>query len=244
MIYLYETIALVWFMVWVLGYAKYTNSKKGKEHSLHEVMNRHRKKWIERMMAKEDRVADTRLLDGLSRISTFFASTCIIVFFSLFRAISPDESMQALIMKIPFSLEFVSLIWFMKTVVIMSIFAFVFYKITWVLRQLYDVSTLMLACPLYPDGQTNMDDTNKNRYNAQRDQIANLVSNATRHHNIAIRGYYFGLVSITWYAHTVLFMISTVYVVWVLYRREFLSKAFDIAKEEHSSFGLVNYALR
>jgi hypothetical protein len=29
-----------------------------------------------------------------------------------------------------------------------------------------------------------------------------------------------------------------------LYRREFLSKAFDIAKEEHSSFGLVNYALR
>jgi len=227
-----DIIAFIWFIVWTQGYSIYTNSERGKKGSLHSVMNGHRKLWIGNMLYREiaDRLADTRLLDSLFRMSTFFASTCTILFSVLFTTIVPKQEVQDLLAQVPFAVSYDSMTWSLKTLFIMSIFIFVIFKNTWVSRQTWEASQLILGADVF-----DKESENKGFYNSKRDQICALVSNATSHHNTAIRAFYFGFISITWYVNPIFFMIGTIWLLWVVYRREYRSKAYALSNTDHPS---------
>ena len=62
----------------------------------------------------------------------------------------------------------------------------------------------------------------RERQIAQR--LAHIASSTGQHSNRGIRAYYFGLAALSWFIHPWLFMLLTVWVVLVLYRREFRSR--------------------
>ena len=46
--------------------------------------------------------------------------------------------------------------------------------------------------------------------------------------NRGVRAYYYGLAALSWFLHPVLFAVVTVWVVAVIYRREFLSYTLEL----------------
>ena len=54
---------------------------------------------------------------------------------------------------------------------------------------------------------------------------AELASLAARHYNGGVHSYYFGLAVCTWFVHPFAFIAASLWVVAVLHRREFRSRA-------------------
>ena len=52
-----------------------------------------------------------------------------------------------------------------------------------------------------------------------------IVDRASRHFNRGLRAYFFALAALAWFVHPWLMIMAATWVVFVLYRREFRSKA-------------------
>ena len=91
---------------------------------------------------------------------------------------------------------------------------YAFFKFTWSIRQFNYVAVLVGAMP------TGLSETNI-QY-ARR--TAELTTRAGDHFNRAMRAYYFGAAVLTWFIRPGFFILATIIVVLVLYRREFRSK--------------------
>ncbi len=95
-------------------------------------------------------------------------------------------------------------------------FVYAFFKFTWAFRQ-YNYCLILVGCAPAPSLLTDASATI-----AQR--LAHIASLTGQHSNRGIRAYYFGLAALSWFIHPWLFMLLTVWVVLVLYRREFRSR--------------------
>jgi uncharacterized membrane protein len=230
--YSLDIIAFIWFLLCLYGYSFYSYSEIGKKGSLHEVMNEHRKMWMASMLYRkaEDRLADNRVLAEIGVFATSFVSTCAIVISVLLTILIPFKGAKEVIDSIPFISSYDPILWSLKVLFLIAIFISVIFKQTWVNRQLGDAKMMMLKCPVFP-----LEDKNQNLYNYHRDQMANIISNAMKHHNIGIRTYYFGFVGITWQLNPIFFMISTCWLLCVIYRREYISKAYEIMNADQPS---------
>ena len=60
--------------------------------------------------------------------------------------------------------------------------------------------------------------------------LASVSSNAAKHSNRGLRAYYFGMAMLSWFIHPVLFIVITLAVVAILYRREFSSRMVRILR--------------
>ena len=63
------------------------------------------------------------------------------------------------------------------------------------------------------------------------DKLALMMSDSSKNFNNALRSYYFGLSLLSWLISPVLFIVTNILVVAVLYRREFHSKTLNSLKE-------------
>src|SRR5690606_16830950 len=106
------------------------------------------------------------------------------------------------------------------------IFIYSFFKFTWVIRQYNYAAVLMLAAPVYRKEDEDLEKLKKESKYVEK--IATMTSNAANHFNMGVRSYYFGLAALSWYLSPILFMALTVFVLLVIYRREFLSKTLTL----------------
>ena len=105
--------------------------------------------------------------------------------------------------------------------VLIVIFMFAFFKFTWSIRQHSYCATLLGSIPAENDP-----DQEKSLKKAM--QFAGLSSLAANHFNNGLRAYYFALAALSWFFHPVAFMFASSWVVVILYRREYFSKAHSI----------------
>ena len=112
--------------------------------------------------------------------------------------------------------------WIVKTMFLIVIFIFAFFKFTWVIRQYNYAIVLIISTKRYHDNSTSKEDVKSAAKSIV--QIAKIISNSSMHFNKGMRSYYFALVALSWYISPILLIILSVLVVLVLYRREFLSK--------------------
>ena len=96
------------------------------------------------------------------------------------------------------------------------VFIYAFFKFVWSMRQYNYCSILVGAAPAPSDLPED--------FEAVGESIAKLASLAAKHSNRGIRAYYFGLAALGWFVHPWLLLGAAVWVVLVLYRREFLSR--------------------
>lgn len=210
-----DIAALVWFIFSWMGFSYYADYSRRNTNSLIGVAFIHYKQWMNHMASRSDRLIDTRIIEALLGNIRFFASTAILILAGLVTMLGYAERGQAILTNLPFVMGTTPFMWEVKTLLLIIIFIYAFYKCTWSIRQYSYVCMLMGSAPEaaieFP----------KKEYAAN---CAELVSNAARHFNMGMRGYYFGLAVLSWFIHPVLFMTITSWVLLVLYRREFHSK--------------------
>lgn len=224
---LIDIIALCWFiMCWVIYtfIAEYSNHAIG-ENSLNRVMYHYRLEWMEQMILSADRISDARIMSNLMQSVTFFASTSIFIIAGIISVMAAGDKASHIISAL--TLGAGSKFLEAKSMLLITIFGYSFFKYTWALRQYNYASVILAAAPRFHDNPQ------KSKIYAER--AAKILSNAARHFNIGMRGYYFGLAALSWYANTILFMVLSVWVVVVLYRREFYSKTFSILRGNEDS---------
>lgn len=210
-----EWLALGFFIACLIGYSRYSAMESVQSRSLIAATDYYRLQWMREMMKRENRSIDAIMIGNLARSFTFFASTTIFILAALVSLLGYREKVNAILIDIPFAKLSESGIWQLKIFLLIVIFIYAFFKFTWSMRQYNYVSIFIGAAPDYRDRVGEHEDIAR--------KGAFLVSNAARHYNNGLRAYYFGLAALGWFIHPYFFMMVTLWVIYVTYRREYRS---------------------
>jgi uncharacterized membrane protein len=219
-----DLIALSWFIIIWIVYIRFTRYK----FYTHKVgllaeMNVVRNEWASELIKRDNRIMDSQVINGLIRKESFFASTTMLIIASSLALIGAGDDVLKVFQNIPFSQTTSKVLWELKVLVLIVIFMFAFFKFTWSIRQHSYCSTFLGSIPAAKECETE-------NAKAKSRQLAQLSSLAANHFNDGLRAYYFALAELSWFFHPFAFILSSTWVVIILYRREYHSKALAILK--------------
>ena len=219
-----DWFVLAWFAVCWIGYTVYTNHEGRVCRSLIRGTDQMRMVWMESLLEREIRIVDSALLGTLMHSVSFFASTTMLIIGSLIAALGAvDHAVQwasNLGLLIPTGRE----VWTLKLVTLIVVFIYAFFKLTWSIRQFNRCAILIGAAPSHDQ----LDDS-KRRVWVRR--LGRLNALAGDDFNRGLRAYYFGLALLAWFVHPWAFAGASIWVVAVLYRREFASEPVALLSE-------------
>lgn len=220
--YLPDLLALLWFLGCWVSYAWLERHKPG----LSKDVEHWREKWAYSLLQRDNRMVDIQAINALIGNVTFFASTTILILAGLFAMIGAVEQAVEIFSNLPFLQSMSSFSWMLKTSTLLIIFVYAFFKFGWSIKQ-HTISAVVMASLPEPE----LAKTDEARHNALR--MAKLSSLGAKHYNDGIRAYYFALAAFSWYIHAWALVLATVWVVLVLFRREYRSKAHDFLTKDN-----------
>jgi len=213
-----DIIAVAWFFLLTVGYSYATLYGPLAKSGLVEAVNRQRKIWMANMAERENRMVDVQILANLSRGNAFFASTSVFVTGAFAALFSNVEEIHLLATKFPFLRQTTLFMWQLKVMFLMSIFIYAFFKYAWAYRLSHYTGILIGATPI-------LNAKTKTRCKEHAEGVAELAGLVGRHANAGLRAYYFGIAGLGWFIHPTVFMLTMLWVVGVIYRREYRSNA-------------------
>jgi uncharacterized membrane protein len=216
-----DLLAPAFFLLCWVGYAAFADGQFGDRRSLMARIHEMRRVWMRRMLARENRIGDMQVVMILAQSNAFFASTAILIVGGCLAILGAREQAMTVLNEIPGVAAAPPFVWEMKVLLLVIVFVFAFFKLTWSLRQFNYVAILIGAAPPHDEA-----DTPSGREYA--DRAAGVASRAAEHFNKALRTFYFGLAALSWFLQPFLFMALTLLVVLVVYRREFHSHTLTI----------------
>jgi len=175
-----------------------------------------RNQWMLRLLDRENRMPDVALIGNLMRSVSFFASTSLIVLASLITVFGVVEDAIKVTYDIPFAQHVSVAFWKLKLLLIIVIFIFVFFKLVWSIRQFNATIFMVGAAPEFTAPQEE-----KSFY---AENLGTVINRASRHFIDGMRGYEYAIAALAWFINPYLFIVSTIIVTLVTYRREFASK--------------------
>jgi len=211
-----DLMALVWFLALWCGYTYYADGMKGEGRTLLTVMRKHREVWMVRMLNRENRVADTTILSAIMRSVGLFTTTTLFILAGLLAILGAVDKAQSLVQGLPFVEASSRVAWELKVLLLLMIFIYAFFKFAWSLRQLNYALVLIGAAP--PPSDARLPSAIQFAHGTAR-----IISGSVLNLNRGVRAYYFGLAALSWFLHPILFALITIWVVAVVYRREFRS---------------------
>jgi uncharacterized membrane protein len=215
---LVDIAAFVAFLALWTGYSLLADHRTLLGKSLSAVMMRHRRAWMRAMCDRENRVGDTSLVAALMRSTAFFASASILVLGGLVALMGSGERAFAVYRDMPFAMGSGSIEAFeMKVLLLAIVFVYAFFQFTWCLRQFNYCCIIMGAAP-----PVAAEDRVKETFAIHASRLQSLAADSF---NRGLRAYYFALAMMLWFVHTWVFLGAAVFVMGVLYRREFRSKS-------------------
>lgn len=213
--YFQDMIAVAWLLLCWVGYTLYSERGAG-AGNLFGVMARHRERWMTEMLSRENRIVDIQIINSALNNATFFGSTAILILAGLFAVLGTLEDVIAVVRDIPFAVKTSRALWETKVIVMMLIFVHGFFKFAWAMRQFNYVALMIGAAPKHTEpGEAEL---------AYARGAARVASLAAKHFNHGMRAYYFGLATLSWFVHPLALLPSALFVVLVLYRRDFRSR--------------------
>lgn len=214
--------ALCWFFLCWFGYAYYAERKATTKACLSSVLHRHRIRWMEQMIARENRVADASLIANLERNVSFFASSTLLILAGVVTALGAVEKFHGATHEIPWIVHSSREVLQIKLIILGGVFIYAFFKFTWSLRQYGFACVIVGSAPFVPGDTISAE---------LPQQAAKVISRAAHAFNLGLRSYYFALSFLVWFVHPVFFIVITAWVVAVLYRREFKSRVLRAMKQ-------------
>ena len=211
-----DAVAFCCFLACWAGYTLYADHLRRDGRNLFTAMHDYRLRWMKRMLERELRIVDVTILATQMRNVSLLASTSIIILGGLVALLGAIDTAQSVVAKIPFAIQASAEMWEVKDLTVVGIFAYAFFKFAWALRQFNYATVLIGAAPM-PQEEHAPD---RKGYAERAARIHTLAGHTF---NRGLRAYYFGLATMSWFLHPVLLVVGSVWVVVVLYRREFRS---------------------
>jgi len=188
-----------------------------RRNCLASVLATHREAWMLGLLKRDNRVGDAALLGNLERNVAFFASSTLLVLAGLVAALGSGDDILAVTESLPFTMAVSEHGWETKLLLLATIFVYAFFKFSWALRQYGFASVLLGRAPDYRD----LSEEEARQFSSHAAQV---ISRAAQAFNLGLRSYYFSLAYLLWFLNPWIFMLASLSVVGVLYRREFRSR--------------------
>jgi len=212
-----DIAALAWMLIWWMGYTYVVDRNAINNREVAKVMYHHRLTWMTRMLERENRMPDVNIVMAHIRSGTLFASTSILILAGCVAIVGNIDRLRKVMSELSFAVEPKAEVLELKIFVLMGIFVYAFFKYAWCLRQFNYSLVLIGAAP-------NPQDCNDRVMAEYPVRAARLLTRATNTFNQGLRAYYFGLASLTWLIQPWVFALTAVWVVLVLYRRDYRSQ--------------------
>lgn len=207
---------MTWFLLSWLAYALLSERRALTSRNIIAAVNAHRLLWMQRLVERDNRIADTALVGNLMRSVSFFASTTMLILGGLVAAIGSVDRSYTLVRDLPFTVGTTKEIYELKVLLLGAIFVMAFFKFTWALRQFNYMCIVIGGAP-----ERECEAPVKAAFVAQAVRVNEL---AARSFNGGLQAYYFGLATLCWFVHPYAFAVATAAVIAVLYRRDFRSR--------------------
>ena len=214
-----DLIGLACFVAAWVGYAVVIEWTRHGRAGLNARMDRYREVWMRRMLARDMRMVDMQIMASLQNGTAFFASTSLIAIGGALTLLRSTEEIQSVIAALPFGIPATRGLWEAKTIGLVIVFAYAFFKFSWSYRLYAYVAILMGAMPFPAD--KDMPETE-----AHVLRTAKLFEAAGRHFNRGQRAFFFALGYLGWFIGPVVFMLTTALVLVTMWRRQFSEDAY------------------
>lgn len=215
-----DLAAPAFFILCWAGYTVVADGPLGSRRSLMSRVHEHRRLWLRRMLTRENRIPDLQVLLVLTQSNAFFASSAILIAGGCLSILGAREEAMRVLDAFPFVAHTALVVWELKVLLLVVVFAYAFFKFTWSLRQFNYVAILIGSAP--PQDMAEAPESL-----AFAESAAAVASRAAEHFNKGMRTFYFGLAALSWFLQPLLFMALTALVVLVAYRREFKSHTLE-----------------
>lgn len=213
-----DIAAFVSFLVVWIGYDLVGGLPAIRSRSIVGAMQEQRLAWLRIMARRDSRIVDAQLLGALSQGNAFFASTSAIAIGGLTAVIGSGDKAMAFLDKIPYAAPGSALMWELKIVLMIAIFMFAFFKFAWAFRLSHYTAIMIGATPLPDEAPADVREAHGAR-------TAALIGIAAEHANSGLRSFYHAMAAMAWFFHPALFLLATVWVLLILIRRDFFSRA-------------------
>ncbi len=218
-----DLIALVFFLGAWLAYHVGVEWTEHGSKGLNSRMNAYRDIWMMRMLERDVRIVDTQIMASLQNGTAFFASTSLIAIGGALTLMRSTDDLLAVASTLPFGIETSRALWELKTIGLAVIFAYAFFKFAWSYRLFNYVAILIGAMPPHKE-------RNKPSARAHAARTGKLCAAAGLHFNRGQRAFFFAIGYLGWFISPWLFMLATLAVVIVMWRRQFVSDSVQAVK--------------
>ena len=214
-------LAVLWFGLAVIGYQTLSSMPYLEQRSIAGAIQRHRVTWMREMARRDNRIADSQLMQQLGQGNAFFASTAAIAIGALSSLLGAGDKMHTMIEKLPFVGRTEPVVFDIKLLLLISVFVYAFFKFAWGFRLSHYCGIMIGATP-------EMTPENVAQCEKHADAVSALIGIAAGHANRGLRSFYFAIAAMTWIFHPGLFMIATAWVLVILIRRDFYSRSLRV----------------
>lgn len=215
-----DLIAFLWMLVSWSAYTLVADRLSWDKREVARVMHNHRIQWMSRMLFREIRMPDISIVVAHIRSGTLFASTTILIMAGIVAMLGNSDRLMSVITELSFAKETSRELLEIKIFVLLGVFVYAFFKFAWCLRQFNYSLILIGAAPWRGD----CDDKMRAEYPIR---TARVLTRASGTFNRGLRAYYFGLATLTWFIQPLAFVIASIWVILVLYRRDYRSQTLD-----------------
>jgi uncharacterized membrane protein len=219
-----DIIAVVWFFSLWIGYTLFAKHRAKVVSCLSFELRRKRNDWMQRMLLRDNKMADVGLISTLERNVTFFASSTLLILAGLLTAMTSAEKLSLMLSNLVPWANYSEGSVQLKLLLLAFIYVFAFFQFTWSLRQYGFCGVLIGAAPEGHDltSEEQLQYTNR---------AAKVIDQAGHSFNYGLRAIYFSLSALAWFIDPLLFMAASVVVMLVMKQREFHSKVLKALQE-------------
>jgi uncharacterized membrane protein len=211
-----DLAALAYFIVaWIV----YAVAVEWVQHGgLNARMDRYREIWVRRTLGREARMVDMQIMAALQNGTAFFASTTLLAIGGALTIMRSTGEVLTVVASLPFGIASTPAQWEMKTIGLIVIFIYAFFKFAWSYRLFNYVAIMLGAMPFAGDRHTSEAECHVLR-------TTKLFESAGQNFNRGQRAFFFALGYLGWFAGPWVLFASTTAVVVVMWRRQFASTA-------------------
>ena len=223
-----DWIAIGWFVTAWMGFNLLVEVSPLRTRSLSMRMEAYRYGWMRMMASRQVRIMDTAILTGLQQGTAFFASTALLAIGGAFTLLNAADRIVEIAGDLSVPVEANRVLWEVKVLGLMLIFAYAFFKFSWAYR-LFNYASIVMGS--VPDAAT----TDREELARTVHKAGRLNALAGRHFNRGQRAFFFSIGFMGWFAGPYALCVTTLAVLIVLLRRQFASNALEaISDSEHA----------
>jgi uncharacterized membrane protein len=214
--------ALAFFIASWLGYHAAVELTPAGQKSLNKAMDQYRYRWMEQMVVRENRIVDTTIMASLMNGTAFFASTSLIAIGGVLALFRSADQVLPVFADLPFGEPPTRLAWDAKVIGLAVVFVYAFFKFAWSYRLFNYMAIILGAVPV-------LKESSREEGLVVARQAAAMNAVAGKHFNRGQRAFFFSLAYLGWFLSAYVFMAATAGVLFVMWRRQFVSDALDAA---------------